>query len=289
MTAADPEAVAVTGATGFIGRHVVAELRRLGISPILVQRPATPEHPTSGERVVELDIAAPGPHAYRRLGRPAVLIHLAWSGLPNYGSAHHLEVELPAQRAFLGQLVEDGLPALTVAGTCFEYGLQTGELREDTPTAPVTAYAQAKDGLRRSLERLRARRPFRLTWARLFYLRGEGQAEGSLLPQLQAAIARGDRTFNLSGGEQLRDYLPIEEAAAYLVSLARNGLDNGIVNVCSGRPVKIRDLVEGVVRERDSTIALNFGYYPYPEYEPMAFWGDRSKLTRILESHDAVA
>jgi dTDP-6-deoxy-L-talose 4-dehydrogenase (NAD+) len=278
----------VTGATGFIGRHVVAELRRRGVSPVLVRRPAPSGVPALVDDVVEMDIAAPGPDAYDRLGRPAVLIHLAWGGLPNYGSTHHLEAELPAQRAFLGQLVESGLPALTVSGTCFEYGLRPGALDEEVPAAPVTAYAQAKDALRRWLEDLRANRPFRLTWARLFYLRGEGQAPGSLLPQLEAAISRGDPSFDMSGGEQLRDYLPVEEAAADLVALACSGLDNGIVNVCSGRPIKIRDLVEAVVRERGSTIALNLGHYPYPEYEPMAFWGDRSKLNRILESVDAV-
>jgi dTDP-6-deoxy-L-talose 4-dehydrogenase (NAD+) len=121
-----------------------------------------------------------------------------------------------------------------------------------------------------------------LTWARLFYVYGEGQAAGSLLPQLEEAIARGDAVFNMSGGEQLRDYLPIEEAARYLVALALNGTDNGVVNVCSGRPVSVRELAETVVHAHDSRITLNLGHFPYPDYEPMAFWGDRSKLDRCL-------
>lgn len=275
--------VTVTGATGFIGRHVVTQLEQRGNAPTLVCRPGSPlPGRRPADRVVPMDVANAPADAYDRLGRPEVLIHLAWGGLPNYSSPHHLEHELPAHRSFLEGLLAAGLPALVVTGTCFEYGMQSGALREEMPTAPVTAYGKAKDALRTELERLHRRRPFNLTWARLFYLRGEGQAPGSLLPQLEGAIERGDRAFDMSGGDQLRDYLPVEEAAGYLVELALNGRDNGIVNVCSGRPIAVRELVEAVVASHGSSIELNLGRFPYPDYEPMAFWGDRTKLDRCL-------
>jgi len=278
--------VSVTGATGFIGRHVVARLEQLGISPTLVTRPgARVPEALAHHRAVPIDITAPPADTYDRMGRPAVLIHLAWGGLPNYSSSHHLARELPAHQAFLTGLLGGGLRHLTVAGTCLEYGMQSGALCEAMPTAPVTPYGKAKDELRIAIERQRAVRPFNLTWARFFYLHGEGQAAGSLLPQLERAIARGDATFDMSGGDQLRDYLPVDEAARDLVALALNGRDNGVVNVCSGRPVTVLDLVEATVARHGSSIRLNLGRYPYPEYEPMAFWGDRSKLARILEGN----
>lgn len=275
--------VAVTGAIGFIGRHVVRQFEKRGVSPTLVCRPgsAIPDN-LSRDRVVWLDIANPSVDAYERLGRPQILVHLAWGGLPNYSSPHHVEHELPVHRSFLEGLLTAGLRAVTVTGTCFEYGMQLGALTEDLPTMPITAYGTAKDELRMQLERLRMGRSFNLTWARLFYLYGEGQAPGSLLPQLEDAIARGDAVFNMSGGEQLRDYLPVEAAAGYLVELAMNGRDNGVVNVCSGRPVSVRDLVEDVVARHGSSIKLNLGYFPYPDHEPMAFWGDRTKLDQCL-------
>ncbi|RPH37076.1 MAG: NAD(P)-dependent oxidoreductase [Chloroflexi bacterium] len=282
--------VAVTGALGFIGRHVVAELDSRGISATLVCRPgaAIPER-MSAHRVVPLDVTDAPADAYQQIGAPETLIHLAWGGLPNYASPHHVERELPAHRSFLGGLVAAGLGAVTVTGTCLEYGLQTGALREDLPAAPVTAYGRAKDTLRADLERLQSAHPFRLTWARLFYLHGEGQASGSLVPQLEAAIGRGAETFDMSGGEQLRDYLPIEEAARYLVTLATNDRDNGVVNVCSGMPIAVRDLAAAVAAKHRSSIRLNLGRFPYPDYEPMAFWGDRGKLDRLLaEAHERV-
>jgi dTDP-6-deoxy-L-talose 4-dehydrogenase (NAD+) len=229
-----------------------------------------------------MDIADPPPDAYEQMGKPDVLMHLAWGGLPNYSSKHHLEQELPAHRSFLDGLLGAGLGGVAVTGTCLEYGMQSGALREEMPTAPVTAYGMAKDALRAHLEQLQESLPFNLTWARLFYLHGEGQAPGSLLPQLEAAVRRGDAAFNMSGGEQLRDYLPVDEAAGYLVRLALNDRDNGVVNVCSGRPVSVRQLVEGVVARHSSSIKLNLGSVPYPDYEPMAFWGDRTKLDHCL-------
>ena len=136
--------------------------------------------------------------------------------------------------------------------------------------------------LHRQLEYLKSEKPFSLTWARLFYLYGEGQAENSLLPLLKKSVEQGDKVFNMSGGEQVRDYLPIVDVAKYLVLLATSNDDYGVVNVCSGKPVTVRDLVEGWIKENDWSIKLNLGHYPYPDYEPMEFWGDQQKLDRCL-------
>lgn len=275
--------VAVTGASGFVGRAVVAELSRRGIETVASARSAFgPDSVPDGVSTVRLDMLDQTEDAYERLGRPDVLIHLAWGGLPNYRSLHHIESELPAQYSFLRRMVEAGLKSLVVTGTCFEYGMQSGPLCEDLATRPDNPYGFAKDALRHQLEFLKAVYPFALTWARLFYIYGEDQAATSLLPQLLHAVARGDTVFNMSGGEQLRDYLAVTEAAGYLVSLAITHCDAGPVNVCSGHPISVRRLVEGWIRDRGWTIDLNLGYYPYPDYEPMAFWGERRKLDNIL-------
>ena len=61
---------------------------------------------------------------------------------------------------------------------------------------------------------------FDCKWIRLFYMYGEGQNPNSLLSQLQTALQNGDQEFNMSGGEQERDYLPIEKVAEYIVTIA---------------------------------------------------------------------
>lgn len=277
--------IVVTGATGFIGRHVLKRLASEAAVTEIVAVGRNRERWSGVGRFVELDLASPVADAFDRLGSPDVVMHLAWGGLPNYRSLHHFEQELPTQYAFLQQLVQAGLKRVVVVGTCFEYGMQAGALSESQPAAPTNPYGLAKDTLRRQLEYLVAGGGTQLTWARLFYMWGEGQPTSSLYPQLAAAVARGDAVFNMSGGEQLRDYLPVSRVADCLVRLALRPQGAGVVNVCSGEPISVRTLVERWLHEHGWNIQLNLGYYPYPDYEPMAFWGNREKLQLLLEKH----
>ena len=275
--------IALTGATGFIGRHVLACLMGQDVEIVAVTREAGRLAGLDARvRVVELDIAHPPENAYEQLGTPDILMHLAWGGLPNYNSSHHFEAELPMHYRFLKGLVDAGLSHLLVTGTCFEYGMQSGPLSASLETRPSNPYGFAKDALRKQLGFLKRDRPFHLTWARLFYMYGQGQSSGSLYSQLQKAVESGDDVFNMSGGEQLRDYLPIEDVAADLVRLAILKRDVGPINLCSGTPISVRQLVESWLTQHGWSIALNLGHYPYPEYEPMAFWGDRQPLDDLL-------
>lgn len=284
--------ILVTGGTGFVGSHVVPLLLDAGHELTLLSRSrerllAQPWHDRVGFVAHEIAVGNPPP-ALAALGRPELLLHLAWPGLPNYKDLFHLEQNLPADYAFIRTLVTAGLPRVLVTGTCFEYGLQEGCLHEDLPTQPDNPYGLAKDALRRGLQMLARQHPFHLTWARLFYMHGAGQNPRSLLAQLDAAIARGDTRFDMSGGEQLRDFLPVTTVAALLAELAtRPDLAAGIYNCCSGQPVSVRGLVEGRLREKGAAMQLNLGYYPYPDYEPMAFWGSRRKLDAALDAPPA--
>lgn len=274
--------IAVTGASGFIGRHVLQALSVRGADIVAVTRDAARLRGAEANvQIVEMDIGNPAGEDFQRMGSPDALIHLAWDGLPNYKSLHHFETELPKQYRFLKNLIDNGLPAVVVTGTCFEYGMQSGALPADMQTCPDNPYGYAKDALRKQLQFLQLNQPLKLTWARLFYMYGEGQAGNSLYPALKAAVMRGDPTFNMSGGEQLRDYLPVETVARELADLAIARCDAGVMNLCSGTPISVRRLVEQWIGENQWRISLNLGHYPYPDYEPMAFWGEKNRLDKL--------
>lgn len=266
--------VALTGASGFIGQHVLnALLKQNDIEVVAITRNCNKlTHVAEKVEVLVMDINT-HLNAFQSMGSPDVLIHLAWDGLPNYKSLHHFETELPQQYRFLKNMVESGLQTLFVSGTCFEYGMQSGELSPNMVTNPTNPYGYAKDALRRQLQYLNTLTPFNLIWARLFYMYGLGQASQSLYSQLKQAAIRGDKTFNMSGGEQLRDYLPIETVANQIVNQALSKKNLGIINICSGKPISVKNLVESWIKENNWNIELNLGYYPYPDYEPMEFWG----------------
>jgi len=212
------------------------------------------------------------------------MIHLAWGGLPNYLDASHLEQELPRQLTFLNSCLDNGLERLTVTGTCQEYGMREGVMRESDVAVPATAYAQAKDRLLIRLNESPLRNSFGLNWLRLFYLYGHGQSSSSLYSQLRAAIATGAPRFDMSGGQQVRDFLPIEVAAEYIAAISVGCRDAGVVNICSGRPKTVHETVTEWIRGCGASIVLNRGVYQYPTYEPFAFWGDATKLESLRKS-----
>lgn len=268
--------ILVTGASGFIGRQVVLRLIEFGHEIIATSR-ALPEELSRvwGDRVkfVPFDLSREQEVAVEIFGCPDVLIHLAWRGLHDYKNPAHIDEFLPEACSFIKRVVESGTQHVVVAGTCFEYGFQYGPMDEAMPANPTNAYGIAKDALRRYIQTLQSQNDFTLAWVRLFYMYGPGQHPKSILSLLDKAVSEGLATFNMSGGEQLRDYLSVEEVARRLAVIAgRSGVD-GVFNCCSGRPISIRRLVEERVANIGASIDLNLGHFPYPQHEPMAFWG----------------
>lgn len=280
--------VLVTGATGFIGGHVVWKLINQGYQVVATSK--NPEKVKSYEwgsqvEYISCDLNVEQEEFFQFFQQPDLLIHLAWEGLPNYKDLFHLEENLFSNYQFLKNMIEHGLKSLVVTGTCLEYGMQSGALSEDLEAKPDNPYGLAKDTLRKFLEQLQRKNDFDFKWIRLFYMYGKGQNPSSILSKLDKALENGETDFNMSAGEQLRDYLPVEKASEYIVKIAMQDKVKGIINCCSGTPISIRKLVEDYLKKKQKSIHLNLGYYPYPDYEPMAFWGDDKKLKMALEDN----
>lgn len=281
--------ILITGATGFIGNYVIRELLAQNHEVIATSRSESKARSCDWYdlvRYIRFDLNTRKENLYEFFEKPDRLIHLAWEGLPNYQDRIHIEQSLTNNYWFLKNLIEHGLKHVTITGTCFEYGKQYGPLREDFPGTPDTGYGLAKDTLRKFLQQLQKGHHFDLKWVRLFYVYGKGQHPKSLISQLDSALAQGLRSFRMSFGEQLRDYLKVEQLARNLVRIAFQDDVSGIINCCSGRPISVRKLVEDYLRESGKRMDLELGYYPYPEYESMAFWGDVTKMNQALAVAD---
>lgn len=281
--------VLVTGATGFIGNYVIKELLLHNCTVT-----ATSSNKAKAEKAdwyaqvkyipFRLEAFNDDINYYSFFGNPDLVIHLAWEGLPHYKEAFHVEENLPRHLALLKNMISNGLKDLLVTGTCFEYGMKEGCLKEDMETEPANPYAVAKDQLRRKLEVFAVEKRIHFKWVRLFYMYGRGQSPNSLFSQLDKALTNREPVFNMSGGEQGRDYLPVQTVADNIVAIALQNETEGIINCCSGRPVTVKELVEQYLAEKKRTIKLNLGFYPYADYEPMNFWGDNSKLKAIIKN-----
>ena len=279
---------AVTGATGFIGRNLVEYL--LGtpheITLVVRDKKKIEEYGWNGLRgsvVLDLNNIETS-DLWRYMGKPDCVFHLAWEGLPNYGSPFHLTGNLPKQISFFEKLVNSGCPKIVVTGTCFEYGGKYGPLPEEIDCNPSNAYGIAKDSLRRIIFELSKATKATIIWARLFYLYGKYQRADSLLGQLSQAINNKEEVFRMTAGEQLRDYLDVKDVVRNLYLLSLKVKQSEVINVASGKPISVRRLVENICAEAKAKIKLELGYYPYSKFEPMAFWADTTKLNNILAS-----
>lgn len=279
--------ILITGATGFIGNHLIYELLKDKSNIIIAtsrnKNKAQTKSWYNKVKYIEYDISSNSVNIdlYKYFSKPDILIHLSWKGLPRYNNSIHIEENIFSNYNFIKNLTSNGLKNITVTGTCFEYGMINGMLSEDMNTQPSNSYAIAKDTLRRMIEELKKNYEFSFKWIRLFYMYGKGQSENSLFSLIDNAIRNKNKEFNMSGGEQLRDYLSIEDVALNIVQISKQNNVNNIINCCSGQPISILNLVESYLEKKEYKLKLNLGYYPYPDYEPMAFWGKTTKLESI--------
>lgn len=279
--------ILVTGATGFIGKYVIKELLKNPNIHIIASSSSLEnlknQYSISQVQCIPYNILENegNINLYQYFNKPDLLIHLAWNGLPNYMKSFHLTQNLPADIQFISNLVDNGLNDITITGTCFEYGLQNGCLNETMFCEPNNYYALAKFTLFRFLDIYFKEKLVCFKWVRLFYMYGQGQNPHSLIAQLDKAIEQNLFEFNMSSGEQVRDYLSVEEVAKNIVKIATQKKVSGVINNCSGNPQKILNFVKKYLLEKKLEINLNPGFYPYSPLEPMEFWGDNQKLKKI--------
>ncbi len=279
--------ILVTGATGFIGKYVIKELLKYNhikiiATSIMSQKEISNYKWCDQVEYITCDINETKENFFDFFHKPDLMIHLSWENLPNYGELFHFEKNLFSNYFFIKNMITNGLKRIAVTGTCFEYGNINGCLSEDIETKPNNSYGLAKDTLRKFIEELNKKITFDFYWIRIFYLYGKGQNPNSLLSQLDKSISNNEKIFNMSCGEQIRDYLPVQKVAENIVNISLQNKIKGVINCCSNRSISVRKIVENRIKEKKSKIKLNLGFYSYSKFEPFAFWGDDTKLNKII-------
>lgn len=269
--------ILLTGASGFVGRQIARGLVESGHRPLLALRPGSFERTRLDAGVADTietrDIFAESVDWWTAaLDGVDTIIHAAWYVEPGkyLDSPENTRcVEGSLRLAEAAAL--SGVAHFIGIGTCFEYRLPNDRITVDAEVGPVTLYAAAKLSLFHMLEKRFAGTSIMLTWARLFYLFGEGEHPARLFPMLHRKLAAGERV-ELASGDKLRDFLDVAEAGALIAALAETG-QRGIANVCSGKAVTIREIAEGIADRYGRRDLLTFGTATVHPRDPMAVVG----------------
>lgn len=258
--------VLVTGATGFVGRQVLRALVGRNIKVRAVVREGKQDLLAACSTVEAIfttaDLFAEDANWWKNVCDGIdTIIHVAW-----YADAEQYLQSAKNFDCLLGTLqmakgaAQAGVRRFIGVGTCVEYDLTGGMLSVDTALRPLTPYGEAKAATFITLSQWLPRQGVEFAWCRLFYLYGDGEDARRLVPYLRARLSAG-KPAELTSGEQIRDFLDVAEAGN-LIAEAALGSTQGPINICSGVPIKVRQLAEQIAAEYGRTDLLQFGARP---------------------------
>lgn len=271
----------VTGATGFVGRHVLRALALRGARVRVVVRGGTQEQLAGDEGIEKVvrtpDLFAESAEWWADACKDIdTVIHVAWYAEPGKYLQSPRNLDCLAGTLQLAKgAIQAGVRRFVGVGSCFEYDLTGGVLSIDTPLRPLTPYAGAKAAAFMALSQCLPYQGVEFVWCRLFYLYGEGEDARRLVPYLRARLIAGEPA-ELSNGNQIRDFLDVRETAEMTVEVALGKLQ-GAVNICSGLPVTVRQLAEKIADEYGRRDLLRFGVRPDNLVDPHCIVGSTRK------------
>lgn len=272
--------VLVTGAAGYMGKHVVEKLLMRNHEVLAVDLNCVGIDPRA--KVIPVNIFSGESDIYEKTGKPDLCIHLAWQDGFVHNSPRHME-NLSLHFRFLKNMIDGGCKRIAVMGSMHEVGFWEGEITEDTPCNPLSLYGVAKNALRQSLMLLSQKSDVKLYWLRAYYILGDDIRNNSIFTKLLKAAEEGKEEFPFTTGIAKYDFLEVDELAEQIVAASTQDVITGIINVCSGKPVALKDEVEEFIQKKGLKIRLKYGAFPERAYDSKIVYGNNEKIQEILK------
>ncbi|MBS1811271.1 MAG: NAD(P)-dependent oxidoreductase [Acidobacteria bacterium] len=274
--------IAITGATGFIGSHLVQELVSRACYPTLLARKPLAESLCR----MEMDLAEPR-SIWRAMheSKPDTLFHLA--GVLGRGDSRAAtlacaELNINATLHVLDAAMEARVRRIVIIGSAEEYGEQDGPMNENLPTQPVSPYGIAKAATTRFAQALHKRSGCPVVIVRPFSVYGPGQPTSMFIAQAVEAVVR-NLPFHMSHGEQQRDLLYVDDLVRGLIAAATvPNIEGQVINLGSGQPVRLRDVAQRIWYLANSSAPLLIGARQATMEQLHDTWADISRAHEML-------
>ena len=282
--------VLVTGATGFIGRHILERLQGAGYDEIhaACRRPPAGEPGAVRWHAADLRDSATATSLITEV-RPSHLLHAAWIATPGayLQAAENLDW-LAAGLALARAFGEAGGERFVGVGSSAEYAPGETPCREDeTPIRPASLYGQCKAACWLAIEAAARHHGFTAAWGRVFLPYGPGDPPQRLIPSVLAALRRGE-AIETSHGRQIRDFVFAPDVAALLVGLLGCS-EPGAFNIGSGQGIAVRAVIEALADLFEARELLRFGARPLATGEPMLLTADMTKIRRAVSGGEPLS
>lgn len=272
--------ILVTGANGYLGQGIVRSILNNGHCVVATDF-NTQFVDERAERIACNLFEVDNPYSF--FGEPDVLLHLAWrDGFVHYSSAHI--DDLPKHYAFIKKMVDGGIQQVAVMGSMHEIGFFEGSINESTPCHPTTPYGIAKNALRDLTQMICKQKNIVFQWLRGYYIVGNSKFGSSIFSKITAAVDEGKTEFPFTLGQNQYDFIDYPDFCAQVAAVVGQKNEQGIINICSGKPEKLADRVERFIKENDYRIKLQYGAFPDRPYDSKAIWGNDTKIRKIMEN-----
>lgn len=267
----------ITGSTSDIGQYILKKINYTKFKVIaLVRNIKIAKKMQDMHDIIYQKFELSKPLRNMNIDPNSILIHCAWGSSRDVHSEKHIDSVIPQHYQFIKKMVGKGVRKVIVTGTCSEFGMTYGPVKAYDETNPCTSYGSGKDFLHKSLRFLENDADFELVWLRLFNIYGESLDKNTVTSLFNKAINGGATEFPMSLGNQTFDYLLTDDVGKKIVKSLNKG--SGIYHVCSAKPIKLKNLLAKIKKERNSSIKLKLGHYPYRNHEPLAIWGEHDDI-----------
>ncbi|WP_239615886.1 NAD-dependent epimerase/dehydratase family protein [Cohnella mopanensis] len=255
--------VLITGASGFVGKHVVDELILNGYEVHAISRQDHPD--TEGTKWHKCDLFSERQvKDLLQLIRPEYLMHLAWEATPGqYMRSLENYRWVQASLALLRIFHQIGGQRALIAGSCAEYKWNGGSLEEYSSDLTYDSpYAACKNYMRDLSFHYAQQTSMSLAWGRLFFLYGPHEPKNRLVPMVISSLLN-EEDAKCTEGKHRRDFLFVADAAAALVAILRSN-QNGVFNIASGDAVEVRSIINDISHRLGKANLVRFGAIANP-------------------------
>ncbi len=276
--------ILVVGGSGFIGRHLVLRCIEEGLNVTVLCRKGLNVEPRGYSQItVDISNLSALQRSLKNLSFDYV-VNLG--GCVDHSSFDSVGLTVIAAH-FTGVqnlvhcLSRKQLKAFIQIGSSDEYGNQSAPQSENNREQSFSPYSFAKTAATHFLQMLYRAEQYPAVILRLFLVYGPEQNKQRFLPQIISGCLQ-DKQFPASLGEQLRDFCYISDVVNGIIcALNKPEILGEVINLASGRAVKIRELIEQV-RKRVGAGNPDYGKFPYRQNENMALYADIEKANTLL-------